>query len=343
MRRAGTAPGRPRSRGAPFALRGALPRVTMTLAVAALAAVAAAAAFAQAGGQPAEPAPPASRWAAQSAQMDDAMRAQWLVATGPRTNWIAGTLDAGDPAEQVARLAAARTATPDNRLFLASLATACLAPMRPRPPECDATDRLADWATRDADNGVPSLLLADRARQRNNAAAMLAYLEEAARQPRFDDYWNRGALVIWEEVRALPGAYDPAARALLAASYGALWNPSAVDAVDRLCRDGRAPGDAIRAACAAAGTAMAERAATWSLRFAGARLADRSAADGPAQAVARQRLADLQRRSFECAEGGNAIAAGFESADAATRARAVAQWEARLVRDAREGDVAACR
>ena len=32
-----------------------------------------------------------------------------------------------------------------------------------------------------------------------------------------------------------------------------------------------------------------------------------------------------------------------EFADMATRARAVAQWEARLARDAREGEVAACK
>ncbi|MFO1316031.1 MAG: hypothetical protein U1F58_10530 [Burkholderiales bacterium] len=318
-----------------------MPAIARAL-TAAVAAAAAAVALAQPGKPGAEAPAPASRWSAQSAQMDDAMRAQWLVATGPRTDWLAGTLDTGDPAAQVTRLASARVATPDNRLFLASLATACLAPLRPRPAECDATDRLADWATRDVDNGVPSLLLADRARQRNNPAALLAYLEEAAQRPRFDDYRNRGALVIWEEVRALPGAYDPAARALLAASYGALWSPFAAGAVDGLCRDGQAPTDAIRAACAAAGAAMAQRAATWSLRIAGARLAERSAAPGPARTAAGQRLADLQRQSYECAETGNAIAAGLESADAAARARAVAQWEARLVRDARDGEVASC-
>lgn len=341
MRRAGTDPGRPPLRGTPVAARGTARALARVLAAAL--AVVPAAVSAEAGSPLAEPSPAASRWSAQRAQMDDAMRAQWLVATDPRTNWLAGTLDADDPAAQVARLAAARVAVPAERLFVASLATACLAPVRPWPAECDATDRLADWATRDVDNGVPSLLLADRARQRNNAAALLAYLEEAAQRPRFDDYRNRGAHVIWEEVRALAGAYDPAARALLAASYGALWTPFATGAIDALCRDGRAPTDAIRAACAAAGNALAQRAATWSLRIAGARLADRSAAAGPAQAVARQQLADVQRRAFECAEAGNAVAAGLESADMATRARAVAQWEARLARDAREGEVAACK
>ena len=329
MRRAGTVPAVAWRRAA--------------LALAALAAAVAPAAFAQGGVAAAEPAPAASRWSAQGGAIDDALRAQWLVATTPRANWLAGALDPGDPAAQVARLAAARVAAPDDRLFLATLATACLAPVRPRPPECDVVDRLADWATRDVDNGVPSLLLADRARQRNNAAATLAYLDEAAARPRFDDYWTRGALVIWEDVRALPGPYDPAARALVAASYGLRWNAFTAGAIDGLCRDGQAPSDAILAACAAAGSALAQRAATWSLRIAGARLAERSAAPGPAQAAARQQLADVQRRAYDCAEGGNAIAAGLESADAGARARAVAQWEARVARDAREGEVAACR
>ena len=46
--------------------------------------------------------------------------------------------------------------------------------MQPALPECDAIDRLADWATRDNDNGVPLLLLAERARRGNNDAVAIA-------------------------------------------------------------------------------------------------------------------------------------------------------------------------
>ena len=320
MRRAGTAEGRPRRPG-------------RALAVAVLAVVHAAAALAQSAAGGAEPAPPPSRWAGQVAQLDDALRAQWLVATTPRADWLAGTLDAGDAYARTARLAAARVAAPSERLFVASLATACLAPVRPWPPACDATDRLADWATRDVDNGVPSLLLADRARARNNAAAMLAYLGEASERPRFDDYRLRAAAVTWDEVRAAAGPYDPAARVLLVLAYGALAGGSAVDVVDGLCPDGRAPTDAIRAACNAAGTALAQRAATWPLRVAGARLAERRAAAGPARDDARQRLADVQRRGHECVEDRNALAAALDGPDAAARGRAVAQWERLLARE----------
>lgn len=305
-------------------------------------ALAAAAAQAQTGSRITEPSPPpASRWQAERDLLDGALRARSLTATDPRGLWIAGTLDSGDPVGQVAAFAQARTQAPSEKVFQASLATACLAPVQPLPDACDATDRLADWASRDVDNGVPMLLLADRARQRNNAASMTAFLEEAATRPRFDDYWNQGALFIWEAVRALPGGADSAAKAELAASYGALHESYAVRQMQLLCRDAQRLSDTLRAACEAAGAAVAQRAANWSLRIAGARLAERSAA-APALAAAQAQLGDTQRRAFECAEAGNPIAAALGSPDAAVRARAVAQWEARLVQDARVGEVAAC-
>lgn len=299
-------------------------------------------AFAQAPARITEPPVAATRWQSDIAQLDAALRARLLVAGDPRANWLAAKLDNGDPYDQVRRFAAARVAAPDNRLYLASLAVACLAPMQPLPPECDQTDRLADWATRDVDNGVPSLLLANRARARNNTASMIAYLEEAARRPRFDDYWNQGALVIWEEVRAMPEQADPAAKAGLAAAYGVTYEPYATGALQALCREGRKAADAVEAACAAAGNAVAQRAANWSLRIAGAKLAERSTPAGPARDAASRQLADVQRQAWDCAEIGNALAAGLESHDAAVRSRSVTQWSARIAQDAQSGDVAAC-
>lgn len=315
------------------------PRPLRFLFACLLAAAAAAApcVHAQTGSRISETAPPPSRWGQEQAMLDQALRAKVLVSTDPRELWIAGQLDAVDPWAQVAALAQARIRVPDEKLFLASLAMACMAPLQPLPAECDATDRLADWATRDTDNGVPSLLLADRARRRNNTASMVAFLEEAAARPRFDDYQNRGALVVWEAVRTLPGTVDPAARAGAAAAFGAGHLSSAASQIQYLCRDAARVADNIRAACAAAGDAAAQRAATWQLRTAGAKLAERSAAPG-----AQQQLADLQKRAFACAEAGNGIAEGLESADPAVRAKAVAQWEARLVREAKSGEVAVC-
>jgi len=306
-------------------------------------ALAASLALAQNGSRISDPAPATpSRWQQEQDALDQALRARVLVSTEPREMWVAGQLDSTDPWAQVAVLARARTQAPGEKVFIASLAIACLAPLQPLPDECDATDRLADWATRDEDNGVPALLLADRARRRNNAAAMVAYLEEVATLPRFDDYRNRAALILWEALRAVPGAADPAARAELAASYAAARAPYAAGQMQSLCRDAQKFADEVRRACAAAGNAVAQRASTWSLRVAGARLAERSAAPGAAYDSAQRQLADVQRRAFECAEAGNAIAQGLESPDAAVRARAVSQWEARLAEEAKAGEVAAC-
>lgn len=282
----------------------------------------------------------ASPWQSEVAQMDDAMRSRSLSADAPRARWLAAEIDRSDIAAQVANLAQARVRVPNEKLYLASLAFACLERVVPRPDECDATDRLADWATRDVDNGLTSLLLAQQAQQRNNGTSMIAYLEEAATRPRFDDYWTRGGLFIWEEVRALPGGGD-SAKVELAATYGLARSAAATAALQNLCRDADRFGDAARAACAAAGNALAQRGATWTLRTAGARLAQRTA--GPqAQADAAAQLAKVQQRAYECAQAGDAVAIALNAADAAVRARAVAQWEARLRREAEVGEVAAC-
>jgi hypothetical protein len=291
------------------------------------------------GGEPAPGTP--SRWQSERDQLDASLRASGLVATDPRGRWVAGYLDTADPVAQVAAFAQARQAAPTEKIYLASLAIACLAPVQPLPDACDATDRLADWATRDVDNGVPSLLMAERARRRNNAASEAAFLDEAAQRPRFEDYSNRGSVLLWEALSALPGG-EPAAKAELVASYGAFQAPYVVRQMQGLCRDAARTPDNVRASCFAAGNAVAQRASTWSLRIAGARLAERSALPGAELTAAQAQVADVQRRAFACAERGNEVAALLESNDAAVRAKAVAQWQDRLAQDARLGEVAAC-
>jgi hypothetical protein len=284
---------------------------------------------------------PPSRWAQDKESLDQALRAKALTASEPRDLWLAGQLDTVDPWAAANVLAQARSREPGEMIYVASLANACLATLRPLPAECDAVDRLADWAIRDGDNGVPVLLLAHRARLRNNAAAMLAFLEEAATRPRFDDYRNRATVLYWEALRALPGNVDPAARAELAATLGGARESLVVQQMQTLCRDPKIGAD-IRNACAAAGAAVAQRAATWPLRTAGAQLAERSALPGAPQDAAQQRLSDVQRKALECADAETAVRQGLESPDAAARARALAQWEARIARAARVGEVAAC-
>ena len=299
---------------------------------------------AQSGNRITEPSSsPPSRWQQDKEQLDSAHAI--ARADGDRSAWIVGFRPARHRRSGGARAARMRRRAirrPRELLYLTSLAVACLEPVQPRYPECDTTDRLADWATRDIDNGIPMLLLADRARQRNNATAVVAFLEEAALRPRFDDYSNRGTLLLWEEVRALPGSTEPAARAELAAAYGAAQPSSTGRAMQALCRDAAKATEGMRSACTAAGTAAAQRAATWSLRAAGARMAERNAEAGAAQTAAAQLLSDIQHRAFECAEAGNPVALALESTDPAARARAVGQWEQRIAQDARVGEVVAC-
>lgn len=296
------------------------------------------AAFAQSGNRITEQsAAPPSRWQQDQDTLDQALRSRVLVASDPRDQWIAGELETVDPWAQVAAFAQARTRMPNEKLYVASLGMACVQPLQPLPPDCDATDRLADWAIRDSDNGVPVLLLADRARRRNNPASMLAFLEEAAMRPRFEDYRDRGSLFIWEALRALPGNTDPAARAELAATYAAR-NSYAVQQIENICRESQRLADPVRNACSAAGAAAAQRATSWPLRAAGARLAARTTTSAQAQT----QLADVQRRAYDCTQAATQASQSLESEDASTRTRAVAQWEARIAKQAQVGEVAAC-
>ncbi len=287
-------------------------------------------------------APTAPRWQAELRELDAALRDRALTADDPRMQWIAGEIGRGDPAGQVAMLAEARRQVPREQLYVGSLALACLELLRPLPPACDAMDRLADWATRDGNNGLPVLLLAERAQARKDVESMIAQLAEATSKPEFNDYHDRGALFLWEEVRSLPQRGDPAARVELTAGYGLSLAAQGVRGIDALCRGGSAGPDLARAACHAAGLALTSRGANWSLRQAGARLAERSAATEEGRVDARRTAAELRLRAFACAEAGNALVTALDSPQADVRARAVREWEVRITRNAELGEVAAC-
>ena len=209
---------------------------------------------------------PSSRWQVQVDSLDEAFRSRMLTANDPRSNWIAGQLDQGDIQSQVRHFAVARVAAPDNKLYLATLANACMQPVRPPLPQCEAVDRLADWATRDRDNGWPSLLLADRARQHGNTESMLAYLQQAAAQPRFVEYWEAGSLEIWEAVRAMPVDGEQAAKLELAVMYAMARSLTWPNAARATCMGSAERTAAVRAACAELGAAMRERGSTWMSR-----------------------------------------------------------------------------
>lgn len=283
-----------------------------------------------------------SRWQPEVDRLDDAFRSRMLTANDPRSHWIAGQFDRGDIDAQIRHFAVARVAAPGNMLYLATLATACLEPVQPRPAECDAVDRLADWATRDADNGWPSLLLADRARQHRNPEAMLAHLESAAAQPRFAEYWEAGSLVFREAVLAMPVEGEGAAKLELAVMYAmprALIWPQAARAT---CMGNGARADAVRRVCAQLGAAMRERGSTWMARLIGARMVEANVETAELKAKAGASLAAVRAQVAACSRATGSILDGLEAIDAATRAKAIDEWDQWLVQEVRVGEARAC-
>jgi len=283
-----------------------------------------------------------SRWQEQVDRLDEAYRGRMLTANDPRSNWIAGQLDRGDIEAQVRHFAAARMAAPDNRLYLASLATTCLEPVQPRLPECESVDRLADWATRDADNGWPSLLLAERARKHRNPEAMLAYLQQAAGQPRFIEYWEAGSLEFWEAVRAMPFEGDEAAKLELAVMYAMARSLAWPDAARATCMGNSERAKEVRSACAQLGAAMRERGSTWMSRLIGARMVVANLGSAEALASAEKKVASVRAQIAACSRSTGSILEGLEAADPATRAKAVAEWDRWLRREAAVGEARAC-
>ena len=290
---------------------------------------------------PAEARP--SRWQAEVDRLDDAFRARMLTANDPRANWIAGQLDRGDIEAQVSHFAAARAAAPDNKLYLATLAAACLEPVRPQLPECAAVDRLADWATRDSDNGWPSLLLADRARQHQNPEAMLAYLKQSGSQPRFVEYWEAGSLEIWEAVRAVPIDGEEAAKLELAVMYAMPRSLTWTNAARATCNGSVTRTAEVRTACAQLGAAMRERGSTWMTRLIGGRLVRSNVDTAEAAAAADRALAAVRGEIAACARATGPILDGLEAIEVAARAKAVAEWDRWLRREAAVGEARACQ
>jgi hypothetical protein len=285
---------------------------------------------------------PSSRWQADLERLDADLRLRLLAAKEPRTDWLAGELDAADIESQVRHFTAARTTAPNERLYLSSLGVACMQPTRPSLAPCEAVDRLADWARRDTDNGVPSLLLAGRARARGEADLAASFVEQAAAAPRFDDYWSQAAQHWWDYLRPLEVGVEPAAKAKAAEQYASMRELAWAAPLRALCAEPGQRVDRMRAACAALGQALAARGASFALRRAGARVAEINAANPPARAAAQAMHARILATTARCTQLQPDFAASLESPQAAVRARGVEQFAAWASAQAREGEVGAC-
>lgn len=285
---------------------------------------------------------PPSRWQGDLDRLDSDLRLRLLTANEPRVEWLAGEIETTDIESQVRHYAAARTTAPGERLYLASLGVACLQPVRPSLAPCDAMDRLADWARRDGDNGVPMLLLAGRARQRGEADLAASYIEQAATAPRFDDYWSEGAARWWNYLRALDVGIDPAAKAKAALNYASIHDLAWAPPLRALCAEGNERTERMKNACSAVGQALGARGATFALRLAGARVAQINAPNQAAQNAAERIRARTVTSTARCAQATPDFATAFESPQAPARAAAVDQFATWAAAQARDGEVVAC-
>jgi hypothetical protein len=231
---------------------------------------------------------------------------------------------------------------PEDRLYIASLANACLTPTQPVLPDCDAMDRLADWARRDEDNGVPSILLANRARQHGENDAMVAHLVEAAGKPRFDEYWGRGVLTFWDYFRDLPLPFDPAAKAVAALTYATEQPVPWTSAVQSLCANPRErANEKLRAACVDLGRSLAVRGSTWTSRLIGVTIAYNNAPADEKRRIESSRTEQFRLRA-RCDDARRGRFDGLESADPAVRARELVAADQWIRAEAQYGEVGAC-
>jgi len=201
--------------------------------------------------------------------------------------------------------------------------------------------RLADWASRDRDNGLPQLWLAERARKRGDRDAMVAYIAQAARAPRFDDYYAPGIVLFWEYFKTAPITVEPAARAEAALNYGRTVPFGWTEATVRTCLDPTERTDALRAACLDLGSSMLERGSSLLARRNGTFLIERNAADPAVRQKATAARAGLDLDNGRC-DPGFEITPGLESADPAVRARAIASADAWVRAIGASGEAAAC-
>lgn len=285
----------------------------------------------------------ASAFAQPAAQerIDAVLRERLIAADDAGSLWIAGRFETFDISARVHDFAGAVERAPSEKLFLASLAAACVERTLPTLPECGTGDPIAKFAARDVDNAVPWLFLAERSRRRNDVPALGANLDRAASQSRFDDYRGRAGPIYLTAARAAGGAGEGDAALLAALHFVAALSSPAADALDTLCPLGATVVE-HGAACARLGAMIATRATQFDNRAAGAAIAERfdPTPSGREQGVVAQREARLARA--RCAEARDALTRDLAAGDAPRRRRAAAALEGWLTDAAGRGEVAAC-
>ena len=291
-----------------------------------LAAVACGAALAQTAVVSDGPRPPSLPEAAFE-KIDQALRDRVATADSADAHFVRGLQATMDPGARVAGYAEAWRRRPAELLFLSSFADACMVRAIPAWPECASDDPVSRWAARDADNAVPRVLLAERARQRGDLPGMREQLAYAAGLGRFDSYRPRGGPAVYRVLASVPTVAREPETPFAASALGAMRADVATTEATLLCQNGGpGVGPEVADACRRLARAMAERADTYAGRLVGLALAW-SWAGGDDD---RRRLAAERDRvtaaSLECNNARLAMIEGLNrdaaSRDAARRAEA---------------------
>jgi hypothetical protein len=256
--------------------------------------------------------------------------------------WILGRLSPLDPAAQVRDFAAAAARQPNELLYAASLADACMRPMAPVPADCAERDAVGYWASRDRDNAVPWLLQAERARRRNNVASMIDNLEGAARAARYDDYAGRGGAVFASKAVPLAAPDDRAAAVLFSRQQATVPLGAPLEALESVCaRATRAIDERITRGCVRLGALMTERAASFSNRRAGAQIALSAATTESARALTNEAARAAVAQQDRCREAFGTLER-FAAGSPAERERALSLGQRYLADLAKQGEPGAC-
>jgi len=271
-------------------------------------------------------------------RIDQALRDRVATADSADAHFVRGLQATMDPGTRVAGYGEAWRREPSNLLFLSSFADACMVRALPAWPECAATDPVSRWAARDADNAVPRVLLAERARQRGDLPGMREQLAYAADLKRFDSYRPRGIQSVWRVLAGIPAvASDPEAP-FAATGLGVLRSDVGTVEFATICRpDVPDVGDH----CRRLARTMADRADTFEARMVGLGMARLWATSEDE----RKRLAAEHERVYAAAQAcGGAKLAVIESLNRDAASRALARdIESGVVADsATLGDPAVC-
>ncbi|MEO8487814.1 MAG: hypothetical protein ABI585_15920 [Betaproteobacteria bacterium] len=255
-------------------------------------------------------------------RIDEAMRDRVATSDSADALFVRGLQATMDPGARVASYAEAWRRQPAELLFLASFADACMVRAVPAWPDCAAVDPVSRWAARDADNAVPRVLLAERARQRGDLPGMREQLGYAADLARFVSYRPRGGPAVWRVLSGIPAVAREPEAPFAAAALGSMRADVATTEATQLCQNG-APGVGVEVAepCKRLARAMADHADTFGARLIGLALAWSWAGD------------DAERRRL-AAERDRVTAASLACGEARLA------WIERLNRDAASRDAA---